>query len=84
LLRSIFRNHAGTGVAGTAVIEKFPSCHPCTSGQMGRLSPPPQAWYCSTYFSMFFSLLYSAVLSYMAMVEHNPANRLSAMQRHTA
>jgi len=33
---------------------------------------------------MFFSLLYSAVLSYMAIVEHNPKNQLSAMQRYTA
>jgi hypothetical protein len=33
---------------------------------------------------MFFSLLYSAVLSGMAIVEHNPKNRLSAVQRHTA
>jgi len=29
---------------------------------------------------MFFSLLYSALLSCMAIVEHNPKNRLSAMQ----
>ncbi len=72
LLRRIFRNHEGTDVPGTSVMEKFPSFHPCMSGQMGRVSPPPQAWYCSTYFVMFFPLLEISVLSCIAITEHKP------------
>jgi hypothetical protein len=42
LRRSIFWSHEGTGVPGTSVMEKCPACHPCTSVQMGRVSPPPR------------------------------------------
>jgi hypothetical protein len=84
LLRKIFWNHAGTGVPGTSVMEKVSPFHPCTSGQLGRVSPPPHTWYCSTYCAMFFPLLSSAVLSCMALAEHNPTKRVSAMQRHTS
>src|SRR5437763_3548116 len=56
LPRSISRNHGGTDVPGISVIVKFPSFHPCTSVQVGRVSPPPQVWYCSTDLSMFSSL----------------------------
>lgn|SRR5712691_3374192 len=63
-VRSIFRNHAVTGVPGIPVMEKFPSSHPSTSVHVGRVSPPPQSWYCSTYFFICFLLLCSAVLSH--------------------
>lgn len=61
-VRSIFRSHAVTGVPGILVMEKFPSFQPSTSVHVGRVSPPPQPWYCSTYFFICFLLLCSAVL----------------------
>ena len=61
LPRSISWNHGGTDVLGISVMEKCPSFHPCTSVQMGRVSPPPQAWYCSTDLSMFSLLLGSLI-----------------------
>src|SRR5919198_1198195 len=62
--RSIFRNHPGTGGPGISVREKCPSCHPATSVHGGRVSPPSQAWYCSTDSFIGILLLCRAVLAH--------------------
>ena len=76
------RGNRCCGNLGHDEVPLLPSLHvrPDGAGE----SSTPSLILLDILFSMFFPLLYSAVLSCMAIGEHNPKNRLSAMQRHTA